>query len=157
VKSGKLYPTQIYSALYGLITFFVLIFMWTGTSIRVGVPTSICIILYGMFRFVEEWYRYQKRIVAGILSPAQIVCMILVLLGMLHLGWILPALNPGIHLELFRIPFGEMFKNIHIWLVIGMGLLTAFVFSYHRYEIGCWGKLGRTQSQDQGGDHESGI
>jgi phosphatidylglycerol:prolipoprotein diacylglycerol transferase len=157
VKSGKLYPTQVYSALYGLITFFVLIFMWTGSSIRVGVPTSICFILYGMFRFVEEWYRYQKRVVAGILSPAQIVCMILVFIGMLHIGWILPALNTGIHLPLLRFPFGEIFKNIHIWLVIGMGLLTAFVFSYHRYEIGCWGKLGRTHNQDQGGSHGTGI
>jgi phosphatidylglycerol:prolipoprotein diacylglycerol transferase len=157
VKSGTLYPTQIYSALYGLITFFVLIFMWIGTSIRVGVPTSICFILYGMFRFVEEWYRYQKRVIAGILSPAQIVCMILILIGVLHLGWILPALNPGIHIPLFRIPFGEIFKNIHIWLVFGMGLLTTFVFSYHRYEIGCWGKLGRTQNQDQGGGHGPGI
>jgi phosphatidylglycerol:prolipoprotein diacylglycerol transferase len=157
VQSGKLYPTQIYSALYGLFTFIVLIFVWTATSIKVGVPTSICIILYGMFRFVEEWYRYQKRVVAGILSPAQIVCMILVFLGVLHLGWILPALDTGIHIPILSFPFGEILKNIHIWLVIGMGLLTAFVFSYHRYEIGCWGKLGRTQSQRRGGDNGSEI
>lgn len=157
VKSGTLYPTQIYSALYGLSTFFVLIFIWTGASIRVGTPTSVCIILYGLFRFFEEWYRYQKRIVAGILSPAQIVCLILVFIGMLQLSWILPATDPGIHSPLFRIPFGEIFKKTHIWLVIGMGLLTAFVFSYHRYEIGCWGKLGRTQSQYQGGKHEPDI
>lgn len=148
VKSGTLYPTQIYSSLYGLFTFIVLISMWTGTSIKVGVPTSLCIILYGMFRFVEEWYRYQKRVVAGILSPAQFVCMILVILGVLHLGWILPALNTGNHTPILYFPLGEIFKNIHLWLVIGMGLLTTFVFSYHRYEIGCWGKLGRTQSED---------
>lgn len=157
VKNGNLYPTQLFSAIYGIFTFAVVFFMWTATNVSVGVPTSICLILYGLFRFFEEWYRYQKKKVAGILSPAQIVSLVLVLLGMLHLGWILPVVDAGCHPPLFRSTIGELFTHMNIWLVIGMGLLTVFVFSYHRYEVGCWGRLGITQKLKHGGGHEFGI
>ncbi len=157
VKTTTLYPTQLYSSLYGLFTFTIVFSLWSSTSIRVGVPTSICCILYGIFRFYEEWFRYQKRMVARILSPAQIVSLALVLLGVFHLGWILPSMETGFHPPLFRVSLGEIFSQLYTWLVIGMGLLTTFVFSYHRYEIGSWGRLGITHKQKQGGYHEPGI
>jgi phosphatidylglycerol:prolipoprotein diacylglycerol transferase len=151
VKTKTLYPTQIYSALYGLLIFTVVFTLWSTTSIRVGFPTAICLILYGFFRFIEEWYRYQKRTVAGIFSPAQLVCMVLVLFGVLHLGCILDASNPSFYQPLARFSLGEIFSQLHILLALGMGLLTAFVFSYHRHEIGSWGRSGMTRKQEQGG------
>ncbi len=157
VKGGTLYPTQIYSAFYGLFTFIVVFLLWATHSIKVGVPTSIILILYGMFRFYEEWYRYQKLKVAKILSPAQIVSLVLVLLGIVSLGWILPAEDLDFHPPLLRFSIGEIFGYLNIWVLIGMGLLTAFVFSYHRYEIGCWGRSRRTQELKKGGDHEPGL
>lgn len=153
-KSGVLYPTQIYSAFYGLLTFMVVISLWALTSIQVGVPTSICCILYGLFRFFEEWYRYQKRTIAGILSPAQIVCLVVVAIGVLHLGWILPASDTGCHSPLFHIAFDQISMHPNVWLIIGMGLLTSFVFSYHRYEIGSWGRMGITQRKYHGAQDE---
>lgn len=157
VKTTTLYPTQLYSSLYGLFIFIIVFTMWSATSIRVGFPTSICCILYGIFRFYEEWFRYQKRTVAGIFSPAQIISLVLVLVGAFHLGWILPSVETGFHSPLFRVSFGEVFSQLNIWLMIGMGLLTAFVFSYHRYEIGSWGRLVVTHKQKQRGYHEPGI
>lgn len=145
VRTTTLYPTQIYSSLYGLLTFLVVFSLWSTSSVRVGLPTSLCCILYGIFRFYEEWFRFQKRTVAGILSPAQIVSVILVLIGVLNLGWILPSAKNGFHPPLFQSAFGEIFHQLNLWLAIAMGLLTAFVFSYHRYEIGAWGKLGRVK------------
>jgi phosphatidylglycerol:prolipoprotein diacylglycerol transferase len=156
-KSGILYPTQIYSAFYGLFTFTVVISLWALTSIQVGVPTSICCILYGIFRFFEEWYRFQKRIVAGILSPAQIVSLVVVAIGVLHLAWILPVLGTGFHTPLFSISISQIFTHLNLWLIIGMGLLTSFVFSYHRYEIGSWGKLGITYRKFHGGSDEPEV
>ncbi len=156
-RSGTLYPTQLYSALYGLLIFIIVFSLWGVTGVKAGVPTSLCCILYGIFRFIEEWYRYQKRTVAGLLSPAQIVSLVLVVLGMLHLGLILPASDTGYHSPLFHISFNQIFMHLNTWLVIGMGLLTSFVFSYHRYEIGSWGKKGITQRKNQGGRNEPEV
>lgn len=157
VKTKILYPIQLYSSLCGLLTFVVVFSVWSVTSIGVGIPTSICCVLYGIFRFIEEWFRYQKQTVAGVLSPAQIVSLVVVLTGVFHLGWILPTSDLGYHPPLFQASLAEVFNQIHIWLVIGMGLLTAFVFSYHRYEIGSWGKLGIIKKKMPGGYHETRI
>ena len=144
VNKTTLYPTQLYSALYGLITFLVIFIVWSTTSIQVGFPTSLCCLLYGIFRFYEEWFRYQKRKIGGILSPAQIICMVLILFGSLQLGWILPASRMGFHARLVRISVLQLIRQLPLWVALAMGLLTALVFSYHRYEIGSWGKLGIT-------------
>jgi phosphatidylglycerol:prolipoprotein diacylglycerol transferase len=155
VRTGKLYPSQVYSAIYGLFIFTIIFFMWGAASIRVGAPTSMCFILYGIFRFIEEWYRYQKRTVAGFLSPAQIVTLALIFLGILQLGWILPLMDTGYHSPLFQHALGNIMIHLKIWLVASMGALTAFVFSYHRYEIGAWGRLGIIQKDIQGAGNES--
>lgn len=150
VKTERLYPTQVYSSLCGLFIFTLVFILWSTTAIQVGFPTALCLILYGILRFYEEWFRYQKKMISGIFSPAQIVCLVIVLFGILQLGWILPASQTGFHAQLFQVSLGEVFNRLHIWLAIGMGLLTAFVFSYHRYEIGAWGKMGMTQKPKQG-------
>ncbi len=140
VKTKALYPTQLFSSLYGLFIFIIVIAVWNITTIRIGVPASICCIMYGIFRFIEEWYRYQKRLIAGIFSPAQFVCLALILLGSVHLAWILPFINPGFHQPLSQLSLKEVFNQLNIFLIIGMGLLTIIVLSYHRYEIGMWGR-----------------
>ncbi len=150
VKTKTLYPTQLYSSLCGLFIFTVVFILWSTTPIRVGFPTALIFVLYGILRFYEEWFRYQKKMIAGIFSPAQIICLGIILFGIIQLGWILPASQTGFHAQLFQVSLGKVFNQLHIWLAIGMGLVTAFVFSYHRYEIGAWGKLGITQRQQRG-------
>jgi phosphatidylglycerol:prolipoprotein diacylglycerol transferase len=149
VEKGTLYPTQLYSSLYGLTTFLIVFSLWSTTRIQVGLPTALCCLLYGIFRFYEEWFRYQKRKVGGVLSPAQIICITIILFGVLQLGWILPASQTGFHAQLFQIPLGDVFARLQLWVAMAMGLLTALVFSYHRYEIGAWGKSGITQPNTQ--------
>ena len=150
VKTDTLYPTQLYSSLCGLFIFTIVFVLWSTTSIRVGFPTALILVLYGILRFYEEWFRFQKKMIAGIISPAQIVCMVIVLFGLLQLGWILPASQTSFHTQIFQVSMSEVIDQLHFWLAVGMGLLTAFVFSCHRYEIGAWGKLGITQRKQQG-------
>jgi phosphatidylglycerol:prolipoprotein diacylglycerol transferase len=144
VEHTRLYPVQLFSSLFGLFTFLVVFFLWSMTRIQVGLPTSLCCLLYGIFRFYEEWFRYQKRKVGGVLSPAQIISLVLVLFGILQLGWICPASGTGFHARLFHGSTLQLIRQLNIWVALAMGLLTALVFSYHRYEIGAWGKLGIT-------------
>jgi len=150
VRAKSLYPIQLYSALYGLITFLIVISLWSTTSLTIGVPAVVCIILYGTFRFIEEWFRFQKRLIAGVFSPAQLISLVLILLGALHLGWILPSINPGTYQQLRLLFSKELLSQLSILLLITMGLLTTFVFSYHRYEIGLWGRRGSPHNLKRG-------
>ena len=140
VKLGTLYPTQLFSALYGLFIVLIIISVWSINGIGVGIPTCICLILYGIFRFMEEWFRFQKKKVAGIFSPAQLICFGLVLFGLFYFGWLNKTAQMGFHAPLIQLSSGDFFNIKTLLLMAGLGMLTTLVFSYHRFEIGLWGK-----------------
>ena len=138
LDTRSLYPTQIYSAFYGLAIFLIVFISWYYGDMPIGLPTALICILYGLFRFVEERYRAQKTMIFGQFSPSQLVCICVVVAGIVQTADLLlkdyiPAYtslrNAGI------LPF----RNNTI-LIIGMGLLSILIFSYHRYEIGKWGE-----------------
>jgi len=149
VKHGSLYPIQLFSGLYSLIIFLLVTTIWSIKGIGVGVPTSLCLIFYGIFRFMEEWFRFQKKKIAGIFSPAQLICFVLVTAGIIHFSWIVHTPQFGIYTPLIHISSGHFFSGINLLLIAGLGLLTAFVFSYHRFEIGRWGKEAPVQNKRQ--------
>jgi phosphatidylglycerol:prolipoprotein diacylglycerol transferase len=141
VKSQTLYPTQIFSALYGMFVFATILSLWTFMGFQVGVPGALCFILYGTFRFTEEWYRYQKKLIFRTFSPAQLICLVLVLIGMIQLVLILPVSDTGYHEPIFSfLSLDRLLQRLHVAVLLALGLLTTFIFSYHRHEIGCWGK-----------------
>lgn len=149
VKHGSLYPIQLISALNGLFIFLLVFTIWSIRGIGVGIPTSLCMILYGLFRFMEEWFRFQKKEIAGIFSPAQVICLVLVLLGIFHFGWIMQTIHFGVYAPLIQLSFHHFFSGINLLLLAGMGMMTTFAFSYHRFEIGRWGKETRPQRKNQ--------
>jgi len=140
VKNGNLYPVQLFSALYGLFIFLMILSLWSLKGINIGIPTSLTLILYGIFRFMEEWFRYQKKKIMGIFSPAQMICLVLIILGMTHFIWLIQAEQFGMHIPLIHISLGKIFNLINLLILGGLGMLTTLTFSYHRYEIGLWGK-----------------
>lgn len=144
ITHGLLYPTQLFSAFFSLTIFLLVTSIWGLKGIGVGIPTSLCLILYGTFRFLEEWFRYQKKKLAGIFSPAQIICFLLVVLGIIHLGWISPN-SLGAYPPLAGLSWGQFFDWNSFIIFGGLFVLATFVFSYHRYEIGRWGKENTTE------------
>lgn len=149
VKHGSLYPTQLFSASYSLFIFLLVTIIWSIKGWGIGIPTSLTFILYGIFRFMEEWFRFQKKMIRGIFSPAQLICMVLIVLGTIHLIWVAQMIPFGIHMPLSHISLGQFFNGINLMLFTGLGILTTFTFSYHRYEIGRWGKETPKQKKKQ--------
>lgn len=147
VKHGSLYPTQFFSALYSLFIFLFVTAIWSTKGIGVGVPTSLCLTFYGIFRFMEEWFRFQKKKIAGIFSPAQLICLGLVMAGLFHFRWIVQTPRFGVYTPLLHISSGHIFSGLNLVLLAGLGMLTAFVFSYFRFEIGRWGKEAPAQKK----------
>jgi len=140
VPSLRLYPIQIFSALSGLIIFSLVTGIRSWAELEAGVPTAICCLLYGAFRFVEEWYRFQKRLIAGVFSPAQLVCLGLILAGALQMMVVLPRLAQETHAVLDLPTWLALLPRVPFAPILVLSLLTTLVFSYHRYSIGHWGR-----------------
>ncbi len=141
VMSQFLYPTQLFSALYGMLIFATILPLWTFMGFQVGVPGALCFILYGTFRFTEEWYRYQKKLILNTFSPAQLICLVLVLIGMVQLVLVLPASDTGFHDPIFSLlTIEDILHRLPFVVLAALGFLTTFLFSYHKHEIGRWGK-----------------
>lgn len=77
-----IHPTQLYSSLYGLIIFGIL--MWLDKRIKIdGILIGTFLILYGVARFIVDFYRYyesQMFLVDG-LQFNQIVSLIMLVVG----------------------------------------------------------------------------
>ncbi len=76
------HPTQLYSSLYGLVIFLILIF-WERRQPFDGFLFALFLILYGIARFTVDFFRYyesQMFILAG-LDFNQVVSLIMVLSG----------------------------------------------------------------------------
>ena len=137
-----LHPVQLYSSVSGLLTFLLVATLWVLNRVPSGFPVSLIAVLYGLFRFLDEWFRTQKKLLWRSLSPAQLVCIVVVLGGLLHLSVISASgLEPIWTFEYPPLAIRSLVDGLYRVRLIpsaAMGLLTALVFSYHRKEIGRW-------------------
>ena len=136
VDPTHLFPVQLFSALCGLGSFVVIYAIWSTVAVPVGLPATLGVLLYGLCRLAEEWYRAQKRVLAGVLSPSQVICLGVVVAGLAHIAVFLRRGTPfgGPWLIALR----PHLSGLDVAVVSAMGVITAFVFSYHRREVGQW-------------------
>jgi phosphatidylglycerol:prolipoprotein diacylglycerol transferase len=73
----KVIPTQLISSFFLLVIFFILLLIRRKQKFRGQVVFSY-FILYGIFRFIIEFYRADPRGVIGIFSTSQIIALIIV-------------------------------------------------------------------------------
>ncbi|MBT3274597.1 MAG: DUF1295 domain-containing protein [Spirochaetales bacterium] len=137
LNAASLYPTQILSSFNGLIVFVIVLTGWMGGHMPVGYPATLICILYGFFRFIEEQYRAQRKYFLGFFSSAQIVCLCVIAAGIAKTVALLTAGDVSKYEPLRG--FLASSKSENIPLVLGLGVVSALVFSYHRHEIGMWG------------------
>ena len=81
-----IHPTQIYSSLYGLVIFVILILLDRKERFDGFLFSWLCI-LYGIARFIVDFFRFYEdsAIVAGGLSDNQMISILLVLFGAVFL------------------------------------------------------------------------
>lgn len=76
---GKVIPTQLFEAVFLLILFVVMLVLLLKKDFKYNFVVYMC--SYGVFRYINEFFRNDPRGVAFDLSPSQIWCIILVLLA----------------------------------------------------------------------------
>lgn len=81
-----IHPTQIYSSLYGLIIFLILILLDRKKHFDGFLFSWLCI-LYGTARFIVDFFRYYEdsAIVAGGFTDNQVISIALILFGAVYL------------------------------------------------------------------------
>ncbi len=142
LQGEPLIPSQIYSSLYGGAIAVISLAIWASHEVPVGFPASLVCVLYGLFRFDEEWLRHQTKSPFGRLSTGQAVSILLLLVGTANLIW---GLRDGgaLYPRLWG-PHGVLsLRGTGLILPLLMGLITVLAFSYHRFEIGRWAKDAR--------------
>lgn len=78
----KVYPTQLFSFAGLLILFFLLIFLQNRRSFK-GEIISSYLILYGMFRFLIEFFRGDLLVIFHGLTSTQLLSIILIVVGII--------------------------------------------------------------------------
>ena len=72
---GTRHPTQLYSSVSGLLIFFFLLWVWSRRK-KDGEVTFWGLTLYGIYRFIVEFFRYSPDHIFG-LTPSQYICIII--------------------------------------------------------------------------------
>jgi phosphatidylglycerol:prolipoprotein diacylglycerol transferase len=90
-----LHPTQLYESLAGLVILVILL-----ATERRGVPYAgrtfwRFVFLYGVSRFVIEYFRGDDRGMAGMFSTSQLISLVLVPLSVLMLWWLRSGRTPS--------------------------------------------------------------
>lgn len=82
-----IHPTQIYSSLYGLVIFVILILLDRKERFDGFLFAWLCI-LYGIARFIVDFFRFYEdsAIVAGGLTDNQVISILLILFGAVFLA-----------------------------------------------------------------------
>lgn len=138
VCSNVLRPVQLLSALNGgLIAVFVF-GVWYFASVSVGVPAAIVAALYGFARLSEGWLRVQRKLLWGIISPVQLAAAGLLIVALTYLALRPLFGEPGAYASLNSVDPYATLREIHLTVLFSAGLISAFVFSYHRRYIGSW-------------------
>ncbi len=82
-----IHPTQLYSSLYGLVIFVILILLDRKERFDGFLFSWLCI-LYGIARFIVDFFRFYEdsAIVAGGLTDNQVISILLILFGAVYLA-----------------------------------------------------------------------
>lgn len=82
-----IHPTQLYSSLYGLVIFVILILLDRKERFDGFLFSWLCI-LYGIARFIVDFFRFydDSAIVAGSLTDNQVISILLILFGAVYLA-----------------------------------------------------------------------
>jgi phosphatidylglycerol:prolipoprotein diacylglycerol transferase len=139
LQGEPLVPSQIYSSLYGGLIAVISLVIWASCEVPVGLPASLVCVLYGLFRFNEEWFRHQTKSPFGRLSTAQVISILLVLIGTFNLIWGLRD-TAEFYPRLWGLHSAFSLNATGFCLPLLLGLITVLIFSYHRFEIGRWTK-----------------
>jgi len=138
VHEKRVLPVQIFSSLYGLTGFILILGYWSRFTLSIGTSAAFTAIWYGSFRLDEEWLREQSVIWLKFLSPAQIISSLIMLTGLL---WFLshsPETLKFYKPILINQDVAQIIDRMHVGLILVSGIVTTFLFSYHYREIGKW-------------------
>ena len=82
-----IHPTQIYSSLYGLVIFVLLILLDRKERFDGFLFAWLCI-LYGIARFIVDFFRFYEdsAVIAGGLTDNQVISIVLILFGAVYLA-----------------------------------------------------------------------
>ena len=80
----KIHPTQLYESIGNFIIFFLLYKMLAKRKFQ-GQIVGSYMIIYSAFRFCLEFFRADDRGNIGIFSATQVICLIIILIGMIVL------------------------------------------------------------------------
>jgi len=138
VDPESLRPIQLISALNGALIAALVFGIWYAIPLPIGVPAALATAMYGLLRIGEEWLRTQNRVLWGLVSPAQIVALLLVLVGVGHLLWIPIGGGHIVHPALSEVLDVSVTSQIHLLLLIVCGVFSLFVSSYHYQAVGRW-------------------
>ncbi len=133
----RLIPTQLLSSLYGAFGAMLVFGLWICVPQPSGVPSALSLVWYGSFRISEEWLREQKRLLLGLVSPAQLVALCMLISGLAVLQFVPDSpivLRKALHVESPVMVAGQL----HLLLSLACGSATFVLFSYHREQVGKW-------------------
>ncbi len=138
VNAGRLMPAQLLSAVNGGLIALVVFGLWLARPLPLGVPAALAATLYGLCRMGEEWVRSHDSLLLGPVSHAQVVALLLALVGLAFL-----LFAPADHAALYNMPGRPLdavrvLQQLHPALLAAAGLLTAALFSYHYRAVGRW-------------------
>ncbi|MEN8193458.1 MAG: prolipoprotein diacylglyceryl transferase family protein [Bacteroidota bacterium] len=140
IDTSHLFPVQFISSFNGLIIFIITFLVWLNNPLPVGFPFVLICFLYSLVRLLEEFYRYQKKIIWNLLSASQIVSILLLIVCTGHLIYYLNEPQLVLHEIVLGNLHLELINSTNIIVVSIIGVISFLLFSYHRYEIGRWSK-----------------
>ncbi len=138
INTSHIFPVQLFSAGYGLFIFLLILVLWLMKELPLGLPFLLTCVLYAIFRFLEEWYRIQKKVIWNLFSPAQIFCLMLLFIGMGSLLYLQSSRVVTYYKPLRTCLNIKNLVGLELPILMVLGLISIFVFSYHRKEIGKW-------------------
>ena len=138
VNPESLRPAQLISALNGALIATLVFGIWYSIPLPMGVPAALAAVTYGLLRIGEEWLRTQKRVMWGFVSPAQLVALLLFLVGVGHLMWIPIGGEHIVHPALSEVFDISVTVQIHLLLLIVCSVISFFASSYHYRAVGRW-------------------
>ncbi|UQY80888.1 Prolipoprotein diacylglyceryl transferase [Candidatus Hepatincola sp. Av] len=88
---GPRHPSQLYEAFFeGIVLFIILYYLWhKKLYLKVGFISAYTIILYGIFRFLVEFFRVGEIYFFNLISMGQVLSLIMIIIGLVLLQWLI--------------------------------------------------------------------
>lgn len=135
---GQLFPVQVFSAFYGLVCFCIILLLRIFLPLEHGFPVMFGLMLYGLSRSCEEWFRMQKRVFSQVFSLAQFLAISLFISMAALLLFYFPRPDAVYYEPLINVPVKNIISSVNFPLLLLPAAVAAFAFGYHRREIGRW-------------------